>query len=82
MIREEQKGRYFSLVGNAGSAKLLQAIAPVLPERCLFSTDDITEQSATAYLRCPAITYTGSAGSRSVCVSAMGGMVRVCLLLV
>jgi len=45
---------------SAGGAKLLQAIAPVLPELRFCPTGGITEQSAAAYLRCPNVACIGA----------------------
>jgi len=45
---------------SAGGAKLLQAIAPVLPELRFCPTGGVTEQSAPAYLRCPNVACIGA----------------------
>lgn len=45
---------------SAGGAKLLQAIAPVLPELRFCPTGGITEQSAANYLRCPNVDCIGA----------------------
>lgn len=45
---------------SAGGAKLLQAIAPVLPELRFCPTGGITEQSAANYLRCPNVACIGA----------------------
>jgi len=44
----------------AGGAKLLQAIAPVLPELRFCPTGGITKQSAATYLRCPNVACVGA----------------------
>lgn len=45
---------------STGGAKLLQAIAPVLPELRFCPTGGITEQSAPTYLRCPNVACIGA----------------------
>lgn len=45
---------------SAGGVKLLQAIAPVLPELRFCPTGGITEQSAANYLRCPNVACIGA----------------------